>query len=136
PELLRPSQRDLKRIGALRRPLPKACLGLPALVPSTPGDTERAERPGARRRGDRVPGGPGGVHARAERDQIRQLGDRLDVAERGQPREPLRVEEISAEQAEVVIGKVEQAAPPVVKEVALEDAFHEQRILAWLAPGP
>src|SRR6185295_18711823 len=91
---------------------------------------------GARRRGDRVLARRGCVYARAQRDQVCQLLDRLDVAERGQPGEPQRVEEIPAEQPQVFVGQVDQPAGPVVQEVTLEDALDEQRIFARIAPGP
>ena len=48
------------------------------------------------------------MHLRAQGDQVRELRDRLEVAELGQPRESERVQLVALEQARVRV--VEPAA--------------------------
>src|SRR5204862_2800570 len=44
-----------------------------------------------------------GAQMRAERDQLGQLADRLDVAERGDPHEAVRVKVVAEQQRDVLI---------------------------------
>ena len=74
----------------------------------------RASRPpraaGRPRRPRRARASPVGVRARAERDQVGELGDGVEVAELGQPREAERVEPVAGEQREVGVGGVARRA--------------------------
>ena len=99
---------------AAARPL----LGLLLLRPGPGGDGKRGQRP--------QPAGQDGragsiaarspmarcVHLRAEGDQVCQLRDRLEVAERGQPRQTERIEVVAREQPQVVVGGSETMREP------------------------
>ena len=61
----------------------------------------------------------------------------LEVAERGEPLEPERVEVVAGEQRQVGVGARDDPAVRVMEQVALAHRLDEQRVLAGLrAPGP
>ena len=61
--------------------------------------------------------------------------DRLQVAERGEARQPERVEVVAGEQPQVGVRRLEQRGRRVVDEIPLEDALDQQRVLAGPARG-
>ena len=69
--------------------------------------------------------GPG-----AERDQVGELVDRLEVAGAGDSLEPQRVEGVSGEEAQVVVHAGECARLAVVEEVGLADRGERERAVA------
>ena len=75
-----------------------------------------------------------GVRLRGQRDDVGELGDRLEVAELGEPGEAERVQAVAGEQREVGVVGAHDAAVAVVLEVALADRLDEQRVVV-LAPG-
>src|SRR3954452_15317508 len=68
-----------------------------------------------------------GMRLRAERDDVGELGDGLEVAERRQPREPERVEVVAGEQDEVGIVVAQEAPGAVVQEIAFTDRLYDER---------
>src|SRR3954453_18343052 len=83
----------------------------------------------------RLPGGVREVGAalgpglRAERDDVGQLGHRVEVAEGGQAREAERVEVVAREQEEVAVVVAQEAPRAVVQKVALTDRLYDERDL-------
>ena len=75
----------------------------------------------------------GALRERAERDRVRELGDRGGVAQRDEQREADRVEPVAREQLQVGLGDAHDARHAVVQQVALVDRLDEQRVL--LAPA-
>ena len=69
---------------------------------------------------------PAVVKLRRERDQVGQLADRLQVAERGQPLEAERVEVIARQQGQIGVGAHHDARLPVVEQVALANRLDQQ----------
>src|SRR6266511_1578273 len=69
-----------------------------------------------------------GAEPRAERDQLRQLGDRLHAPRLGDPYEAVRVEVVPEQQRGLVVGRREQARRPVVAEVTLVDRLQPERV--------
>ena len=67
-----------------------------------------------------------------ERDRVGQLGDRRRVAERTKPRQTDRVQLITGEQAQIGLGRADDARRAVVEQIALVDRLNEQLVL--LAP--
>ena len=63
----------------------------------------------------------------AERDDVGELGDRLEVAEGGEAREPEGVELVAGEQRQVAIVVAQPAPVAVVQEVALADRLDDER---------
>ena len=72
---------------------------------------------------------------RAQRDDVGQLAHRLQVAQRGQPREPERVEAVARQQRQVGLDRVEEARRAVMQQFALADRLDDERDLV-LAPRP
>ena len=73
-----------------------------------PADRHRAGLP----RGERELAVAGRVGLRAERDDVGELGDRRQVADRRQPREAERVEAVAGEQREVGVGDLHARGRP------------------------
>src|SRR3954471_7664628 len=69
------------------------------------------------------------VGLRAERDDVGELGDRVEVAQRGEPREAERVEVVAGEQHQVAVVLAQQAPGGVVQEIALADRLDDERDL-------
>jgi hypothetical protein len=69
-----------------------------------------------------------GPELRAERDQRRQVGDRLDRARVGDPHQPMGVEIVAEQERRVGIGGREQPRLPVVEEVALVDRLEPEGV--------
>src|SRR6476619_1737383 len=65
----------------------------------------------------------------AQRDELRKVGDRVDLARLGDADEPVRVEVVAEEKRRVVVGRLEQARTAVVDEVALVDRLEAERVL-------
>ena len=61
--------------------------------------------------------------------QLREVGDRVDLVRRGDPNEAVRVEVVAEEERRVVVGRLEEARPAVVDEVALVDRLEAERVL-------
>jgi len=76
-----------------------------------------------------------GTQLGTERDQRREVGDRLDVARLGDADEAVRVQVVAQEQGRVVVGRREQARPAVVEEVALVDRLEPERKAVLAEPG-
>src|SRR4051812_4256689 len=106
------------------------------------GRLQRAVRPPADRRRAGLPGGLGqlrsalGMRLRAERDDVRELGDGVEVPEGGEPREPERVEVVAGQQHEVAVLVVQEAAGRVVQQVALADRLDHERDVVATSLGP
>ena len=110
-------------------------------APGSPAEHERLD--GGVVRVDPVPDGarPGapqrlatrtlavGDEQRAERDQVGELADRLEVAERDEPLQPERVEPVAGEQREVGVGARHDARLAVMEQEALVDRLDEQLVL-------
>jgi hypothetical protein len=64
----------------------------------------------------------------AERDQRRQVADRLDRPGLGDADEPVRVQVVAEQQRRVRIGGLEEARPAVVEQVALVDRLEPERV--------
>ena len=74
--------------------------------------------------------GPGGialgVRLGGARDHVGEHGDGLEVAERGEPRQPERVQAVAGEQRQVRIVRAHDAPLAVVLQVALADRLDQQ----------
>ena len=64
----------------------------------------------------------------AERDQLGEIGDGVDVMRGGDADEAVRVEVVAEEQRRVVVGRLEETRPSVVDEVALVDRLEAERV--------
>ena len=81
-------------------------------------------------------GGPGlavpvavrGANLGADRDQLRQVGDGGELAERGHPLEAVRVEVVAEEQPRVGVRRLEEPWAAVVEQVALVDGLDPERV--------
>ena len=114
--------------GASGRPSRSACLAAsPSATepPATPSAPSIQIASGTLRRGRLR----AGVRLRAERDHVRQLAHRLQVAERRQPREAERIEVVARKQPQAGVGRIEQPSGAVVDEIALQDALDQQRVV-------
>jgi hypothetical protein len=67
------------------------------------------------------------AETRAEGDQLGELGDRVDVACRGNANEPVRVEVVAEQERELVVRRCKEARASVVAEVALVDRLEPER---------
>src|SRR5579871_5957956 len=100
-------------------------LRAPIWLAGAPADRACAGRP--RRRRERL--AARSVSQCGQRDHVRQLGHRLQVAERDKPREAERVELIAREQPEIGFRWVQQARSAVVQQIALVDRLQQQLVL-------
>src|SRR5215207_4715034 len=108
----------------------RGALPLGALLPGA-ADRSRRLLPGACGAGRIVLG----VRLGTAGDQIGELPHRLEVAQLGELRESERVEAVAAEQREVAVARIEQAAVGVVQQVALAYGCEREsvRIARWAA---
>ena len=104
------------------------------------GGVDGVRRAPADRGHARLPDGVGqlraalGVRLGAQRDDVGQLADGLDVAQLRQPREAQRVEPIARQQREIGLDRPEEARGAVVQQLALADGLdHEGDV--GLAPA-
>jgi len=74
-----------------------------------------------------------GVPLGAQRDDVGQLADGVEVAQGGQPGEPEGVEPITGQQRQVAVVGADHPGPAVVQEVALADRLDDERQLVLVA---
>ena len=67
-----------------------------------------------------------GARLGAQRDDVGQLADGLDVAQLRQPREAQRVEPVARQQREIGLDRPEQARRAVVQQLALADGLDHE----------
>ena len=124
------SEGELDRLVARGGPGERAERGRIAVEPER--GARLVELAGAEQRGGRGPGlavavAPVGRNLRAERDQVGQVGDGLDLFERCDADEPVRVEVVAEQDRRVEIGRSEEAGTAEVEEVALVDRLEPER---------
>ncbi len=95
------------------------------LLAASPADRDRPRLPnGVRERG--IGGRLGLGH---ERDRVRQLGDRVQIAERRQPGESQRIQLVADQQRQVGIVGAHDPLGAVVQPRALDDHLEQQLVL-------
>ncbi len=69
------------------------------------------------------------AHLRADRDQLGQVGDRLDDVPLGDAHEAVGVQVVAEQERGVAVTRLEQPRPAVVEEVALVDRLEAELVL-------
>jgi hypothetical protein len=69
-----------------------------------------------------------GTQLCAERDQRRQVGDRLDRPNLRDPHEAVGVEVVAEQERGVGVGRGEEPRPAIVQQVALIDRLESERV--------
>ncbi len=77
-----------------------------------------------------------GVQLGGDADQVGEDGDGLEIADRGEQADALRVEVVAGEQRQVGVRRLEQARSAVVEEVALAHALDDAAVELALRRGP
>src|SRR6266550_1982820 len=93
-------------------------------------DLTRTEQRCARGPGGAVARGRVGPELRAERDQLGQVGNRLDASDLRDPDQPVRVEVVAEQERRVFVDGIEEAWVTVMDEVALVDRLEPERALS------
>jgi hypothetical protein len=106
----------------------EGALGLGAGPPHQARALAAAQGRCGRRPGLAVAGEAVRPQLRAERDQRRQVGDRLDRPHLRHPDEAVRVEVVAQQERGVRVGGFKEPRPAVVEDVALVDRLEPQRV--------
>jgi hypothetical protein len=102
--------------------------GIGACAPVQPRLFTTAKGRGGRRPGLAVTRPTVGAQLRAQRDQRREVGHRLDRPGLRDADEPVRVEVVAEQERSVGVVGVEQPRAPVVEQVALVDRLEPERV--------
>ncbi len=122
----------MQRAGRARIARAGRGLGRPQRIGGAPADRGHA----------RLPDGVGelratlGLRLGAQPDDVGELGDRIDVAQRGQAREPQGVEPVAGEQGEVGLDLGEQPRGAVMQQLALADGLDDEGDVGLVARRP
>src|ERR671912_479575 len=124
-------QRPLDALVARR--LARKALERPGVTAFAELCARNVEPPLSDQRGRRRPGGavaavPVSPRLGAQGDQLCEVAYRVDIAQRRNPREALRVEVVTEDERRVVVRRLEEPWPAVVHEVALVDRLQPERI--------